>query len=294
MTFVNKTMDRSDLFTYDAIQVTKEINNLITVLNSKDLHMSSWFGTLPGEVDRELRQDELKNVMKIAKLIGINNLNGMETRGKEYEPIEGFIDEINYPWYLYWEIIWVLKNGPKLNHEMKILDAGGTSSLFSCYLASKGFDIYSVEICNKLVENGNKIAKKMGWNMIALNMDMQKLEFEDEYFDHAYSICVFEHLEYEAKQKAINEIARCIKPKGTLSITFDYKNPAPFIMECGMDNREINKISSQEDIVRGFLSNDQFELVGNQEFFDNGLKYLTNIKFGEKYTFGSIFLRKRG
>ncbi len=123
---------------------------------------------------------------------------------------------------------------------------------------------------------------------------MRELDFEDEYFDHAYSVCVFEHLDYEIKQLALFEIARCLKPNGILSITFDYRNPAPTVAGYGPDTRPRNQLSTREDIRRNFLSTDHFELLGNQEFYDNGKSYLVNPYFGNApYTFGAIFLRKK-
>jgi len=123
---------------------------------------------------------------------------------------------------------------------------------------------------------------------------MKELDFEDEYFDHAYSICVFEHLDYEIKQAALSEIARTLKPNGVLSITFDYRNPAPSIAGFGPDTSKENRLSTKEDIKRNFLDNDYFELLGNQNFYDNGKSYLVHPQFNNApYTFGAIFLKKR-
>jgi len=45
-------------------------------------------------------------------------------------------------------------------------------------------------------------------------MNLKHLSFDDASFDHAFSICVFEHLDYEVKQAAISEIARVLKTEG--------------------------------------------------------------------------------
>jgi SAM-dependent methyltransferase len=133
----------------------------------------------------------------------------------------------------------------------------------------------------------------MGWNMSSYEMNMEKLDFEDKYFDNAYSICVFEHLDYKIKQSALSEINRCLKPDGVLCVTFDYKNPAPAIAGYGPDTSKENRLSSEEDIIRNFFSNGYFELLGNQNFYDNGKSYLVHPEFNNApYTFGAIFLKK--
>lgn len=288
-------MDRSDLLTDKAGYVVKEIDNLIGTLYSKNLYMTSWYGTLPRGVGIGLNKNGIKNVIKA--ILGRTEKNtgvGIERRGVDYEPILDVADDRRLPWYLYWEIFWVMKNGPEVRSNMRLLDAGGASSLFSCYLASMGCKLHSIDLNKALVSNGNRIAKSMGWSMYSYAMNIRKLDFEDDYFDHAYSICVFEHLDYETKQSALSEIGRCLKPNGILSITFDYRNPAPDITGRGSDTSEKNQIKNPDDIKRNFLSTGCFELLGNQEFYDNGKSYLINPKFGDaSYTFGAIFLKKK-
>lgn len=287
---INKTMDRFDLFAEEAMQVTESINNLINVLYAKKLYMTSWYGNLPVGMIRQGIEDIMRLLlMKPRNKKGV----GLDNRGFDYEPLPETADDSRLPWYLYWEIFWVIKNGPQLNSSMRLLDAGGTSSLFTCYLSSLGCQVHSIDLNGALVINGDRIAKAMGWEMFSYMMNMEKLDFEDEYFDHAYAICVFEHLDFELKQRALNEIARCLKPGGILSITFDYRNPAPGVVGYGPDQRSRNQISNQEDIKSNFLSTGCFELLGNKDFYDNNKSYLVHPAFGNMpYTFGAIFLRK--
>ena len=291
---INKTMDRSDLLTDEAKPVIRAINNLIETLYSKNLYMTSWYGTLPKRKKLNFNKAGIKNLVEIIARKRKEEI-GMDNRGSDYEPLPYAVDDGRIPWYLYWEIFWVLENGPKIETDMRVLDAGGTSSLFTCFLASLGVEIHSVDINKELLANGNKIAEEMGWKMFSYEMNMKELAFEDGYFDHAYSICVFEHLTYEIKQVALSEIARTLKPNGTLSITFDYKNPAPAIAGFGPDISKENRLSTEDDIKRNFLSDGCFELLGNQNFYDNGKTYLIHQEWNNiPYTFGAIFLKKRG
>ena len=219
---------------------------------------------------------------------------GLDNRGLDYEALPGAADYGRFPWYLYWETCWVLRHGPTLERPMRLLDAGGASSLFSCYLASLGHEVYSIDLSKELVANTNRIARAMGWTLRSYVMNMTKLDFPDKFFDHAYSVCVFEHLNLAARKSALNEIARCLKPGGMLSLTFDYRNPAPVLWGHGPATREENQLKTQQDIWRSFLSTDSFELRGNREFNDNGQSYLVHPQFGNApYTFGALFLQKK-
>lgn len=218
-----------------------------------------------------------------------------ESNRFEYQSLPGAPDDGRIPWFLYWEIFWVLYNTEQLIRAgSRVLDAGGTSSLFSCYLASLGFEVHSIDLNSELIRNANKIASTMGWNLQSYAMDMRKLNFPDGFFDAVYSICVFEHLDFPVKQSALCEIARCLKSKGILALTFDYRNPAPGVVGIGKDTREINRLSTVEDIRRSFISTGHFEVIGNPVFFDNRKSYLIHTKYSnEPYTFGALFLRKK-
>jgi SAM-dependent methyltransferase len=125
-------------------------------------------------------------------------------------------------------------------------------------------------------------------------MDMTDLQFEDAYFDHAYSICVFEHLDAKLRQGALREIARVLKPGGILSITFDYAAPGVHLAGKGPNYEPGNLIRTPDDVSRTFLSCDAYEPVGNAQFADNGKRYLAWPDDPEqKYTFGAVFLRKK-
>jgi 2-polyprenyl-3-methyl-5-hydroxy-6-metoxy-1,4-benzoquinol methylase len=284
MKIINKTMSRMDLFEEEAKPVIDALNDLLRQLYSRNLFVSSWIGSLP-------------NITLWSRFFGTRQQNRFQNIGWEqrlnYQPLQDAVDDARIPWFLYWEIYWLLYNTkPFLRKGMRILDAGGASSLLSAYMASLGFEVHTVDLNKKLILNGNYIAKKMGWKMYSYEMNMKQLRFPDNYFDHAYSVCVFEHLDFDIKQKALLEIARCLKPGGILGISFDYRNPAPGVHGVGKDPRPINQLSSEDDLKRTFLSTGQFGLIGNNGFYDNGESYLIHPIYKKPYTFGSMFLRK--
>lgn len=300
----NKTMDRNDLLSPDAMPVVAALNDLIHTLYARGVAPSSWVGTLPsapihrvrstlsGRFRRFLGGHVTEYVENPAERKALER--GMEQR-LDYEPLSNVADDRRFPWFLYWEIYWALRHmGPMLRPNVRLLDAGGASSLFTCYLTSLGHEVHSVDLNERLIRNGERVASTMGWaRMFSYVMDMRRLDFPDRYFDHAFSICVFEHLDYDVKQAALREIARCLKPGGMLAITFDYRNPAPGVVGVGKDPRPRNALKSEADIHRSFLRTGEFRIIGNPLFHDNGRSYLDHPLYRRApYTFGAMFLQR--
>ena len=204
---INKTMELSDLETVKAKYIIEELNDLISNLKKKDLKISSWYGNF--------------------ELTGENDSVEWINRGYNYKPIEGTVDDKNFPWFLYWEIVWVSMNA-EFNKGQKVLDLGGSSSLFSCFLASKGLDVTTIDLQEELVNNANQVAQQTGWKLKNYVMDMRKLDF-DFRFDHITSICVYEHIPVYDRVKINKTIEKLLLPLGRFSITFDYRNPSRFV-----------------------------------------------------------------
>src|SRR3989344_9597058 len=129
METINKAMDRDDLLTEQAKPIVRRINDLINEIYSKKISMTSWYGTLGNPREAE-------------SAAGV----GMKNRGADYKPLPDMADDGRIPWYLYWEIFWVMQHGPKIGKGSVVLDAGGTSSLFSCYVASLGAEVHSIDL----------------------------------------------------------------------------------------------------------------------------------------------------
>ena len=282
---LNKTMDRADLQLPQAQIITRELNELIRQLQEKKLTISSWYGyvALPPVWQR------------------YENAN----RGFNYEPLPNAIDDRRFPWFLYWEIVWVAMHN-QWRPGMRVLDLGGSSSLFSYYLASKGLDVTTVDLQPELVDNANRVAAAMGWRLKNLVMDMRHLTVDGP-FDHITSICVYEHLPWHDRVAINRDLRRLLSPAGNFSITFDYRNPS----------RQA-RIDSPEDVAAQFIRPSGLAPRGNQQFHDSGVNYLLHpflmpqadwrwkvqaIRRGEflltdwpkkktanDYTFGALFL----
>lgn len=281
-------MELSDLKSERAREIIVELTDLIQKLRHKGLKISSWYGCF-----------NLKEK---------NNSWEVINRGYNYKPIEGSVDDRNFPWFLFWEIVWVTINAD-FSKDQKILDLGGSSSLFSYYLASKGLDVTTIELKKELVENANRVAHQMGWRLTNYVMNMRKMTFSS-HFDHITSICVYEHLPKSRRIKINRRIANLLVPGGRFSITFDYKNPS-----------HLAKIDTPRDVHTQFVEPTGLGCRGNQVFVDTGQRYLLHpfyhqqtplkyklwalgsgqfmpweilkVKKENDYTFGALFQEKR-
>jgi ubiquinone/menaquinone biosynthesis C-methylase UbiE len=292
---VNTTMNRDVLLSPEGRDFVRELDALARELDARGVPVTSWLGALP---DPPLRPTPAGMRLFVKKLRrgrrGIGPGDLLNRGGKDYQPLPGIHNDARHPWFLYWEAFWATRRGPRLAPGMRVLDAGGTASLFSNYLASLGVETHSIDLNPELVEAGQRTADAMGWNLHSYAMDIARLDFPDGHFDHAYSICVFEHLEAELRQRALKEIARVLKPGGILSLTFDYGAPAVFLASSGQSREPEHLIRTPGDVQRHFFHCEELEPVGGPVFHDNGKRYLALPRDpGERYTFGAVFLVKR-
>lgn len=273
MKIINKTMDRDDLKIPEAQIIIKDILKMLDEMRSKDCLPSTWVGKVDMK-DSYLPPDK-------------------DSRNLDYIPI--FKDpslDARYPWFLLWEIYWVLTN-TDIPKNGTILDAGGSASLASFYLAYRGYNVISVELDDRLVNYANMVSRKLMLPMYAFKTSIGAMNYIDESVcDAAVSICTFEHLDWPIKVSSLREIARVLKRGAPLSLTFDYRNPLLQVWGYGKDNRPRNRISTPEDVKNQFNSK-YYDIRGNEPFIDNGKNYLKHPKTGDPYTFGAYFLKRR-
>jgi hypothetical protein len=286
---INKTMERADLERPDARPLIAELDELVRDLHAKGLRVSSWYGGL--ELAPAVRSFQALN------------------RGFGYSRLPGAVDDELFPWFLYWEIVWILLNTP-FEPGDRVLDMGGSSSLFSFLLASRGLSVTTVDLNAELVAHADRVAEAMGWDMRNELMDMRVLDF-DEPFQRVTSVCVYEHIPASDRVEVNRRVREVMAPGGTFSITFDYLNPS-----------RAARISSPGDIDEQFVRPSGLEVRGNRDFHDAGERQLLNpfyhprafprlkvapilrrefpatellrTKRANDYTFGALFLHKPG
>jgi 2-polyprenyl-3-methyl-5-hydroxy-6-metoxy-1,4-benzoquinol methylase len=285
---LNKTMDREDLGLPEGRRIVGELNELVEELRRRGLRASSWYGEF--ELSDEYRALERVN------------------RGYGYAPLDGAADDDSFPWFLYWEIAWLVMN-TDFRAGDRLLDLGGSSSLFSYFVASRGLEVVTVDLKPELVDNANEVAARTGWKLTNLAMDMRNLDLPGS-FDHITSVCVFEHLPLAGRIEVTSRIGDLLRDGGSFSITFDYLNPS-----------RLARISSSDAVDQQFVAPSRLKVRGNQSFHDNGKRYLLHpffhprawsagwklgclrrgqfglrdlvkLKRRNDYTFGALFLEK--
>jgi SAM-dependent methyltransferase len=150
---------------------------------------------------------------------------------------------------------------------LKILDCGGCSSAIDFFLAERGFCVYSIDLNDFLVHNGNFIAKKKKLTLKNVCADFTSLPFENNNFDIVFSISVMEHIDNDLRIKAIREMERVVKPGGYIYNTFDYgdsrdKKINYNIPSSYQHHRIIKSIDEINDLIKCL---DKCTLIGNMD-----------------------------
>ena len=233
-------MARSDLARPQCQAILTELFALMRRMNTAGVSYSSWYG----------RFDAWPSIWE--------HIN----RGADYEPWPDNPDELRVPWFLLWEIAWLVANTP-IRRGARVLDMGGAGSLFSCYLASRGCEVHTIDIDAGLCAVADRQASAMNWRLIPQCMDMTRLTYPDAHFDHIFSVCVFEHLPVSGRIACNGELRRILKPGGTTGFSFDYANPQSF-----------GRIDTPADVHRQFAEPSGLSIRGNPDFVDTGDRYL--------------------
>ncbi len=270
-------MDRADLERPRAREIRAELDALVTELTERGLRVSNWYGGFAYP----------------PAMVGYERAN----RGLDYRPLPGAADDDRFPWFLYWEIAWLVMNNG-FEPGQRLLDLGGSSSLFSGYMASRGLEVVTVDLNEDLVHNADELAAATGWRLSNQRMDMRQLDGArlGGRFDHVTSVCVFEHIPLSGRIEVGHRIRDLLVDGGSFSITFDYANPS-----------HPARIGSPADVHEQFVAPAGLSVRGDPEFQDNGERYLLHPAYhpgareegwdrlgprvsgpGE-YTFGALF-----
>jgi len=165
------------------------------------------------------------------------------------------------PWperalWKYWEMCMAITfSGVSSNST--VLGVGESSTLLSFYLASMGAQVYTLDLNTDLIQNANHVAGEMGWRLFNLHGDAADLPFPTAAFDHVLSICVLEHI--QEQRQAVQEMARVLKPRGILALTFDYGYLAPHCLG----------FLSPEEVEARIIQPSGLEVLGNRHFSES-------------------------
>ncbi|MFW6270470.1 MAG: class I SAM-dependent methyltransferase [Bacillota bacterium] len=111
------------------------------------------------------------------------------------------------------ENLWqrVAENVPP--NDGKLLEAGvGTGKNIEYY--PENIEIYAIDFSEKMLDRARLKAKKYNKNINLINMDIQNLEFADNYFDIIVTSCVF--CSVPDPVQGLKELKRVCKPEGKI------------------------------------------------------------------------------
>lgn len=128
-----------------------------------------------------------------------------------------------------WEYVWLYKSLGLAAGGLRVLDLGGPASHLSVLAALAGCRVTSVDINPAFVRAAQECAGALGITSLDPRVgDMRDLSaFPEGHFDVVLSCSVLEHLSAQDQEIALREMARVLKPGGTVGLTFDYGSGAP-------------------------------------------------------------------
>lgn len=141
-------------------------------------------------------------------------MNG-KTTNRKYERIAPFYDLVDLPFELgrYRSIRPLLFRGL----DGRLLDAGvGTGRNIAHY--PPGSEVYGVDRSAAMLRRAARRSMGAGSQVRLMEMDLTQLEFADGYFDAAVASFVFCTMPAEARHGALRELARVVRPGGTVRL----------------------------------------------------------------------------
>jgi len=135
------------------------------------------------------------------------------------EEDELLVGGARFDWSRQWEYPFVLANLPEDGLDRRILDAGSGYRFFTPLLARRGFDVDACDLDAAIGPKYDEIAAQYDLSIEFAQQDLAKLTYPADCFDHICCISVLEHTRDPAA--ILQEFHRCLKPGGTLLLTFD-------------------------------------------------------------------------
>lgn len=174
----------------------------------------------------------------------------------------------------------------------RILDAGCGNGRHVIFFAEQGFDVYSIDISKEAIEIAKAwlaLAKK-GLKADLRVGDIEKLPFDDEYFDVVISAEVLDHIPFSKAKKAMEEIRRVLMPNGYIYITLRSTEDSEFGRGKKVDK---NTFILQEGYEKGVIQH-YFDLEEIKQLFE-GFKIfdieLHEERFPDVFTVDKAFLQ---
>ena len=127
--------------------------------------------------------------------------------------------QVSLDWSRQWEYPFVLANLPEAGRGARLLDAGSGFRFFTPLTAERGFRVDACDLDERIGPQLDALAQARGLDIAFSTQDLEHLSYADDSFDHIACISVLEHT--ESPTAVIAEFTRCLRPGGSLILTFD-------------------------------------------------------------------------
>lgn len=145
----------------------------------------------------------------------------------------------------------------------KILDAGCGNGRHVAFFAEQGFDVYGIDISREAIEIAKAWLAKKELKADFRVGDIEKLPFDDEFFDVVICCEVLDHVPFSKAKKTMEKIRRTLRLNGYIYITLRSTEDSEF----GRGEKVAhNTFVLQEGYERGIIQH-YFDLEEIKELF---------------------------
>lgn len=162
----------------------------------------------------------------------------------------------------------LIQNYPKT---YRILDLGCAAGRNTIYLAKNNFDFYAIDssqaMLAKAKENLKNILPKTEIDKRVLNMQMDSLDFKDDYFDFIIALGIIQGAQSEEEwHRVVGQCARTLKANGKMLVAHFGPNSNPH-------GTGIKLVKGTKHLYTGFAPNRKLNLLSAQELNEKMLEH---------------------
>lgn len=172
----------------------------------------------------------------------------------------------------------------------KILDVGCGNGRHVVFFAEQGFDVYGIDVSDKAIEIAKAWLAEKGLKAHLKVGDIEKLTFEDRYFDVVVSNEVLDHVLFSKAKKAMREIRRVLANCGCIYITLRSTEDSEYGRGEEVDrNTFVLQEGYEKGLIQHFFDLEELqELLAGFKIFDIEIY---EQKFPDMYTIDKAFLQ---
>ncbi len=198
--------------------------------------------------------------------------------------------------------IWTNKESPKELIDLvesgkikpcKVIDVGCGEGFYSIYLASKGFDVTGIDISEKAINYAKENARKAGFDIKFIAMDLNDLSKLKEKFDFVLEWAILHCVPFEKRKNYVENVSNLLN-KG-----------AKYLSTCfNVQDAKFGKIGERTRIIpenaRALMGEEMYfsSLDEIRELFESDFKIIESKVFekmggGKMSTLNYLFMEKK-